>query len=223
MCPRRIAELGLIPMSAIRLINRRHSKKTVWKSGENAVTTPATAPLPASVLEGLARYDTPTICNAMEIVAPHRRLIGHTTKPLVCPFPDLPPIVGYARTVTIRATAASSLPAAEQQARRIAYYEYVGTGPGPRISVIQDTDGADAGFGAFWGEVQSAVHKALGCLGGVTDGSIRDITQWAPGFQALAGCIGPSHAYVHADSFGGEVRVAGMTVRSGDLLHADLA
>jgi regulator of RNase E activity RraA len=193
--------------------------KTV--TGENAVTNPVTEPLPASVLEALARYDTPTICNAMEIVAPARRLVGYTTKPLVCPFPDLPPIVGYARTVTIRSVLASGLSAAEQQARRLAYYEYVGTGHGPRISVIQDIDGTDVGFGAFWGEVQSAVHKALGCLGVVTDGSIRDIAQWAPGFQALAGSIGPSHAYVHADSFGGEVRVAGMTVRSGDLIHAD--
>jgi regulator of RNase E activity RraA len=191
------------------------------KSGENAVTKSESAPLPASLLEALARYDTPTICNAMEIVAPQRRLIGYTTKPLVCPFPDLPPIVGYARTVTIRATSASSLPAAEHQKRRTAYYEYVGTGHGPRISVIQDIDGADIGFGAFWGEVQSSVHKALGCLGVVTDGSIRDIPQWAPGFQALAGSIGPSHAYVHADSFGSEVRVAGMTVRSDDLIHAD--
>ena len=116
---------------------------------------------------------------------------------------------------------ASGLPAAEQAARRIAYYDYVGTGPGPRISVIQDIDGADVGYGAFWGEVQSAVHKALGCVGVVTDGSIRDIPQWAEGFQALAGSLGPSHAYVHAESFGGEVRVAGMTVRSGDLIHAD--
>ena len=66
------------------------------------MTKSATAPLPASVLEALPRYDTPTICNAMEIVAPERRLIGYTTKPLVCPFPDLPPMVGYARTVTIR-------------------------------------------------------------------------------------------------------------------------
>lgn len=185
------------------------------------MTNPATEPPPASVLEALARYDTPTICNAMELVAPARRLIGYTTKPLICPFPDLPPIVGYARTVTMRAASASHLPAAEQQARRIAYYEYVGTGHGPRISVIQDVDGADVGYGAFWGEVQSAVHKALGCLGVVTDGSIRDIAQWAPGFQALAGSIGPSHAYVHADSFGGEVRVAGMTVKSDDLIHAD--
>jgi len=180
-----------------------------------------TTPLPASVLEALSRYDTPTICNAMEIVAPERRLIGYTTKPLVCPFPALPPMIGYARTVTIRSVVQSGLPAAEQARRRIAYYEYVGTGLAPRIAVIQDIDGQDIGYGAFWGEVQSNVHKALGCLGVITDGSVRDIDQWAPGFQALAGSIGPSHAFVHAESFGGEVRVAGMTVRSDDLIHAD--
>ncbi len=165
------------------------------------MTDSAKAPLPASLLEALGRYDTPTICNAMEIVAPERRLIGYTTKPLVCPFPDLPPMVGYARTVSIRSVLQSGLPAAEQAKRRIAYYEYVGTGFGPRITVIQDIDGADVGYGAFWGEVQSNVHKALGCLGVITDGSIRDIPQWAPGFQALAGSIGPSHAWVHAESF----------------------
>lgn len=185
------------------------------------MTEAMTAPLPPAVLESLAKYDTPTICNALEVVAPHRRLVGFTTRPLVCPFPDLPPIVGYARTATIRATAASGLPAAAQQAQRMAYYEYVGSGTGPRISVIQDLDGIEAGFGAFWGEVNSAVHKALGCLGVITDGSIRDIPQWADGFQALAGSVGPSHAHVHVDSFGGEIRVAGMTVRSGDLIHAD--
>jgi len=163
------------------------------------VTNSASAPLPASLLEALGRYDTPTICNAMEVVAPERRLIGYTTKPLVCPFPDLPPMVGYARTVTIRSVLKSDLPAAEQAKRRIEYYEYMGIGHGPRITV----------------------HKALGCLGVITDGSIRDIPQWAPGFQALAGSIGPSHAWVHAENFGGEVRVAGMTVRNDDLIHAD--
>jgi regulator of RNase E activity RraA len=129
--------------------------------------------------------------------------------------------VGYARTVTIRSVLKSTLPADEQAKRRIAYYEYVGTGFGPRITVIQDIDGADVGYGAFWGEVQSNVHKALGCLGVITDGSIRDIPQWAPGFQALAGSVGPSHAWVHAERWGGEVRVAGMTVHSDDLIHAD--
>jgi regulator of RNase E activity RraA len=187
----------------------------------NAVTKSASAPLPASVLEALARYDTPTICNAMEIVAPERRLIGYTTKPLVCPFPDLPPMVGYARTVTIRSVVKSGLPADEASKRRIDYYEYVGTGRGPRITVIQDIDGPDVGYGAFWGEVQSNVHKALGCLGVVTDGSIRDIPMWAPDFQALAGSIGPSHAHVHLQGFGETVSVAGMIVRPGDLIHAD--
>ena len=215
------AELGSRPISAIGRPIPAARKTAGPKSGEKRRDQFRTAPLPASVLEALARYDTPTICNAMEIVAPERRLIGYTTKPLVCPFPDLPPMVGYARTVTIRSVLKSGLPADEQAKRRIAYYEYVGTGHGPRITVIQDIDGADVGYGAFWGEVQSNVHKALGCLGVITDGSIRDIPQWAPGFQALAGSIGPSHAWVHAESFGGEVRVAGMTVRSDDLIHAD--
>ena len=185
------------------------------------MTHPAKAPLADTVLEALRKFDTPTICNAMEIVAPERRLIGFTVKPLVCPFPNLPPIVGYARTATIRAATTSSLKGAAARDQRAAYYEYVGSGPGPTITVIQDLDGANVGTGAFWGEVQSTVHKALGCLGVITDGSIRDIPQWAPGFQALAGSIGPSHAWVHAESFGGEVRVAGMTVKSDDLIHAD--
>jgi regulator of RNase E activity RraA len=173
------------------------------------------------LLETLKSFDTPTICNALEIVAPERRLTGFTAKPLVCPFPDLPPIVGYARTATIRTVNAPELTGKDARAQRIGYYEYVASKPGPTITVIQDLDGADVGFGAFWGEVQSAVHKGLGCLGVVTDGCIRDIPQWAPGYQALAGSIAPSHAHVHLADFGKEVRVAGMLVRSGDLVHAD--
>lgn len=185
------------------------------------MTQAANEPVPQSVLDALKRYDTPTICNAMEIVAPERRLYGYTVKPLLCPFPDLPPMVGYARTATIRAAQTPALQGVASRNQRAAYYDYVGSGEGPRISVIQDLDGANVGYGAFWGEVNSAVHKALGCLGVVTDGSIRDIGQWAPDFQALAGSIGPSHAHVHLTGFGEPVSVAGMTVRSGDLIHAD--
>ncbi len=175
----------------------------------------------AKLMEALRAIDTPTICNALEIVAPERRLTGFTVRPLVCPFPDLPPIVGYAKTATIRATHAHELNSKDARAQRIAYYEYVAAAPQPGISVIQDLDGAEVGFGAFWGEVQSTVHKALGLAGVITDGCIRDIPQWAPGFQALAGSIAPSHAHVHLSDFGKEVRVAGMLVRSGDLIHAD--
>ena len=175
----------------------------------------------AALLAKLKSYDTPTICNALEIVAPERRLTGFTVKPLVCPFPDLPPMVGYAKTATIRATHANELTGSKARDQRVGYYEYAASGPQPGISVIQDLDGADVGFGAFWGEVQSTIHKALGLLGVVTDGCIRDIPQWAPGFQALAATIAPSHAHVHLSGFGHEVRVAGMLVRSGDLIHAD--
>jgi len=86
---------------------------------------------------------------------------------------------------------------------------------------MHDLDGEHAGFGAFWGEVQSNVHKALGALGVVTDGSIRDIPMIAPGFQMLAAAIVPSHAYVHVVDFGIDVNVAGMAVKSGELVHAD--
>jgi regulator of RNase E activity RraA len=175
----------------------------------------------AALLAKLTAYDTPTICNALEILDPARRLTGFTVKPLVCPFPALPPIVGYAKTATTRSTHVHELDGGKAREQRIAYYEYVAGQPAPGIMVIQDLDGGDVGFGAFWGEVMSAVHQGLGCLGVVTDGSIRDIDQWAPGFQALAGSIVPSHAHVHLAGFGQEVRVAGMLVRSGDLVHAD--
>lgn len=177
--------------------------------------------LSPDLLEKLKAYDTPTICNALEVLDSSRRLTGFTTKPLVAPFPDLPPMVGYARTATIRATHPHELDAKAARAQRISYYEYVASGPGPQIVVIQDLDGPDRGFGAFWGEVQSTVHKALGCVGVITDGCIRDIPQWAPGLNVLAGSIAPSHAHVHLADFGKEVRVAGMVVRSGDLIHAD--
>jgi regulator of RNase E activity RraA len=86
--------------------------------------------------------------------------------------------------------------------------------------IMEDLDDPP-GYGAFWGEVQSNVHKALGALGVVTSGSVRDIPMIAPGFQMLAGSIGPSHAFVHVVDFGIDVTVHGMAVKSGDLIHAD--
>ncbi len=174
-----------------------------------------------ATLEALRALDTPTVCNALELVAPERRALGFTVDPLVCARTDLPPIVGFARTATIRAMQPGATSGPEMRQKRLAYYEYVGKGPAPSIVVIQDLDGPRRGFGAFWGEVNTAIHKGLGCLGCVTDGSIRDLDQIAPGFQLLADRIGPSHAHVHLVDFGGQVNVAGMQVGHGDLLHAD--
>jgi regulator of RNase E activity RraA len=91
----------------------------------------------------------------------------------------------------------------------------------PSIAVIQDIDWPDYGFGAFWGEVQSNVHKGLGCVGVVTDGSVRDLDAMATGFFVLAGSVMPSHAHVHLVDFGGTVSVAGMLVSPNDVVHAD--
>jgi regulator of RNase E activity RraA len=172
-------------------------------------------------LDALAEFDTPTICNALELVAPERRALGFNRRPLVSPFPNLKPVVAYARTATIRSREPQQRNAADARALRLAYYEYIGKAPLPSLAVIQDIDGPDAGLGAFWGEVQTNVHKALGCIGTVTDGSVRDIDQMAPGFFVLAGSIMPSHAHVHLADFGGTVSVAGMIVSSNDLIHAD--
>ena len=106
-------------------------------------------------------------------------------------------------------------------AQRLAYYDYIANGgETPSIVVIQDLDD-QPGYGAFWGEVNSAIHLGLGCQGCVTNGSFRDLEDWAPGFQMLGGRIGPSHAFVHLVDFGGEVTVHGMTAQDGDIIHAD--
>lgn len=180
------------------------------------------AEVPSSAeLAALAAFDTPTICNALELVVPATRGKGHTTRPAVCGFPAMKPVVGFARTATVRSKQAPAVPAAEVRRLRHGYYRYVEAGPKPSIVVIQDLDGPDAGYGAFWGEVQSAIHRGLGACAVVTDGSVRDIDQWAPEFQFLAGKLAPSHAYAHVVAFGGEVEVLGMRVCPGDIVHAD--
>lgn len=173
-------------------------------------------PLSETEFAALRALDTPTVCNALEITSPERRATGFTVTPLVCARPDLPPIVGYARTATLR----SMRPAAPGAADRIAYYDYVAGGQGPAITIIEDIDD-QAGFGAFWGEVNTNIHKAIGCIGVITNGSIRDLPDCAEGFQLLAGNIGPSHAHVHIVDFGKPVTINGMKVQSGDLIHAD--
>ena len=103
---------------------------------------------------------------------------------------------------------------------RARYYETISAPPNPSISVIQDLD-PTPGFGAFWGEVNTAIHKGLGCLGVVTNGSFRDIDACAPGFQLLGGKVAPSHAWVHLVAIECEVNIFGMAVKPNDIIHAD--
>ena len=175
-------------------------------------------PLPFSRedLEALQQWDTPTICNGLELVRPERRAVGFTTRPLFPARPSAAPMVGLARTGLIRARK----PARGPVPLREDWYDYVAPTGLPTIAVLQDIDDVP-GFGAFWGEVQSAVHAGLGVLGCVTNGSYRDIEQVAPGFQILGAGAVPSHAHVHMLRFGDEVDVAGMHAGHDDVIHAD--
>lgn len=168
----------------------------------------------------LGRYDTPTLCNALERVAPERRGSGFTRSPLHCVHPALPPIVGFARTATLRAARDPGRDAAALRRAELDYYRTVARPPHPTVTVVQDLD-APAGVGAWWGEVNTHLHRGLGSLGVVTNGIVRDLDQVAEGFQVLAGGVGPSHAYVHPVELDVPVEICGMRVAPGDLIHAD--
>jgi regulator of RNase E activity RraA len=93
--------------------------------------------------------------------------------------------------------------------------------PAPRVIVVHDLD-EPRGQGAQWGEVQANIHKALGCVGVVTDGSVRDLDEVkALGFQFAAAHVSVSHAWIHMVDFGLPVKVGGLWVKPGDLIHAD--
>jgi regulator of RNase E activity RraA len=174
-------------------------------------------PFTAKDLEALKAWDTPTICNGLEIVAPERRAIGFTVEPMVVVDRKFPPIVGLARTGLIRAKEPPRGPIPPRED----WYEYVAVDGLPTIAVIQDIDDRP-GFGAFWGEVQTTVHAGLGVDGCVTNGSFRDIDMLAPGFQIVGGRIGPSHAHVHMVQMNCDVNIFGMLVRNDDVIHADV-
>ncbi len=173
-------------------------------------------PFSAADLEILKTWDTPTICNGLELVAPERRAIGFTIAPIVAADRKLKPIVGLARTGMIRAKERPRGPIPPREE----WYEYVAADGLPTIAVIQDVDDRP-GFGAFWGEVQSTAHLALGCLGCVTNGAFRDVDMLAPGFQIIGGGVAPSHAHVHLIQMRCDVNVCGMAATHDDVIHAD--
>ncbi len=173
----------------------------------------------SAVLSLLRLVDTPTICNALELATGGRSTRGFTLKPVVCADPVLPPVVGFARTARIRASAPSTLPADEMHTFRLAYYEYMASGLSPSVVVIEDEDAEP--IGSFWGEVNVGIHKGLGLAGTLTNGSLRDLGALDPGYQVIAGVVGPSHAFVHVTAIDCPVTVLGLPIQPGDLVHAD--
>jgi len=168
-------------------------------------------------LEALRRFDAPTVANAIETFKVRPWNTGFMDGTVRCMFPDLGVMVGYVCTAVI--TAAQEPPARPQVSRE-AWWRSILTIPEPRVVVMQDIDAQP--IGSFWGEVQGNIHKALGCLGVVTNGGVRDMNEArALGFQFFANTVLVSHAYVRLVEINVPVKVGGQIVRPGDLIHAD--
>ena len=169
-------------------------------------------------LEALSRFDTPTICNAIEGFGVRGRTEGFTRPELrLRSAMSDKPMVGYARTGVISARH----PARPEHAEVMeAYYRQYEGFDLPMVAAIQDLDRVPVG--SFWGDVQSTVHRALCCIGVITDGGVRDIEEVRKvGFYMFSKEVLISHAYIHMVEAGTEVDICGMTVRPGDLIHAD--
>ncbi len=173
---------------------------------------------PPAVLDALRRFDTPTVCNVLELFDHCPRTSGYMDGRIKACYPHLPPMVGYAVTATFRAAApprqGDVYAGLEKQVRLLASL------PGPKVVVFQDLD--DPAVAATFGEVLASTYKAFGCVGLVTGGAGRDLEQVQaldfPCFTAGTIC---SHGYCQIVDLGEPVRVGGVWVNQGDLLHGD--
>ncbi len=173
-----------------------------------------------ALLNVLRSVDTPTVCNAIEAAQGKRGFNNFTKATMVASAPEEKSFVGYALTAKIAATSAPEEAAEHVKERRMAYYKYMAEGQRPSVAVIEDCDFPNC-VGAFWGEINTTVHKGFGVSGVVTNGVVRDLGDLPTGFPVIAGSIGPSHAFVHVREFGKPVSVFGLEVEEGDLVHAD--
>lgn len=177
-------------------------------------------PIPSTLLERLQQVDTPTVCNAIEVVEGRRGFNRFTRGTMFHCRPGMPAMVGRARTAKIAGLAPPTEPAEVIKARRLEYFRAMARGPGPTVAVVEDLDYPNCVAG-WWGEVHVAVHKGLGMKGALTNGVMRDLDVMDDGFPVLAGSIGPSHGFVHVRELGSQVSVKGMQVAEEDLVHAD--
>ena len=167
-----------------------------------------------------SKYDTPTMCNAMDVILGTRSATGFTKSSMVTAQNSTQPIVGFAKTAKIRASSPPLISQKEINDIRMEYYEYIVKDEKDPLVVIEDTDFPNC-IGAFWGELNVAVHKGLKIKGTVTNGLLRDLGMLDTGYQVVAGGIGPSHAFVHITELDTNVNILGLEIKPGDFIHAD--
>src|SRR5271167_685432 len=170
-------------------------------------------------LEAFRQFDTCMVANAIESFNVRLRNTGFADARVRCMFQDGPTMVGYAATARLRS---GEPPIGGGTFHDHAdFWNSILEVPAPRILVLEDMDDPP-GRGAFVGDMHAAILKALGCVGYVTNGAVRELPSVRTmGMQLFAGSVGVSHAYAHIFEVGAEIRVGGMEVRPGDLLHGD--
>lgn len=173
--------------------------------------TPAT-------LAKLATFDTPTICNIIELFDVRPRNGGYMNATIKANFPEMPPMVGFAATAAFRSDAppigGDAYGSIQKQLEQFAQL------PGPAVVVFQDLD--DSPVAATFGEVMCSTYQAFGSPGLITSGAGRDLEQVRSlGYPVFTGSTICSHGYCHILHIGLPVRVGGMTIHQGDLLHGD--
>lgn len=167
-------------------------------------------------LESLRRLSTPTVSNAVELFNVRQRNEGFMSPEIRCLFPDFDVMVGYAVTARYAAREEPAKPGS-----RYEFWKYILQFPEPRVVVMEDLD-RPVGVGAYFGEVQTTIHKRLGCAGVITNGHVRDLDEvHSMGFHYFAAGVCVSHAYVHLVDFGARVTIGGLTINSGDIMHGD--
>ena len=170
----------------------------------------------------LTPFDTPSIANAIEAFGVELRNEGYIRDSVRCLAPDLPPSVGYAFTLRVRSSSPPPLVGKSRYIDRTDWWEELDRIPRPRILVIEDAD-KQPGAGAFIGSLHAEILSALGCVAAVTNGAVRDLPEAAAlGFQLFAGHVSVSHAYTHVVASGVPVKIDGLEIRPGDLLHGDV-
>ncbi|MDC0095108.1 RraA family protein [Amylibacter sp.] len=172
-----------------------------------------------SLLNLLKSVDTPTVCNAIE-VAQGKRGFNDFTRGTMIASDTKGVIVGYAVTAQIAAIEPPTEAVSVIRERRMSYYKAMSENVRPSIAVVEDLDYPNC-IGAFWGEVNTTIHKGFGMSGALTNGVMRDLGDMAEGFPVVAGSIGPSHGFVHVRSVNHPINIFGMNIKSGDLVHAD--